>query len=275
MKNLYQARFLVLFLAHAAQGPAAETPAPAIGPCRGSGFVVIQVAANRDLLPKPDSNFEVYFDQNVFRNNSFEEALKRAADAWSGAGSNWRFQFKGYTDAAYDTDARMSLVRGASPIQLPSRVLAATLVSTSTRTGQIVDSDIFYNPGLPIDTYANSQEYDFELIALHEMGHALGLDHNDRCAATPTVMQSTVSPGSKERRLYQQEIGGVKYLYSGREAGVALSPLAISFLGVEGDAPPAPQTINLSGPAGTTWTAGVSAGPWLSISAGLGASRRS
>src|SRR2546426_8678947 len=30
-------------------------------------------------------------------------------------------------------------------------------------------------PGFPINTFPDKQEYDFELIALHEMGHALGL----------------------------------------------------------------------------------------------------
>jgi len=211
---------------------AAETPTPAaLPPCKGSGFVVLQYAPNRDLLPKPDAKLDVRLDGNVFRNNSFEESLRKALNAWNDAGSNWRFNIQGFTDSAYDTDGRMSIIRGGGSWQFPYGVLAAALVSISLTTGQITDSDVFYSPGLPINTYADSTEYDFELIALHELGHSLGLGHNDHCVQSPTVMESTVSPGTKQRRLYQQEIDGVKYLYSGRETGVALAPLSLAFLG--------------------------------------------
>jgi uncharacterized protein (TIGR03437 family) len=269
MKKLFPGFWMVLISAAAAELPAPEQAR--LPPCRGSGFVVLQYAANRDMLPKPDARLDVHLDGLVFRNNSFEESLRRALEAWSTvSGSNWRYNVQGYTDSAYETDGRMSIVRGGHGWQFPRGVLAAAFVATSLTTGQIIDSDIFYNPGLPINTYADAQEYDFELIALHELGHALGLGHNDHCVPSPTVMESTVSPGTKERRLYPQEMDGVRYLYSGREAGVALAPLALTFLGVEGNPAPEARTIVVTGPAGTTWTAGVSAGPWLSISAGSG-----
>ncbi len=261
---------LALFLAVVLAASAAETPAPAALPvCRGSGFTVLQYAPNRDLLPKPDAKLLVRLDETVFRNNSFEESLRSALQAWNNAGSNWRFDVQGFTDSAYDTDGRMSIIRGGGGWQFPYGVLAAALVTTSLTTGQITDSDIFYSPGLPINTYADSTEYDFELIALHELGHALGLGHNDHCVQSPTVMESAVSPGTKQRRLYQQEIDGVKYLYSGRETGVALAPLSLTFLGVEGNPAPAPQTVAVTGPAGANWTASV-AGSWLTISASSG-----
>ena len=263
---------LHLFLSVALVASAAETPTPAALPvCRGSGFVVLQYAPNRDLLPKPDAKLVVRLDETVFRNNSFEESLRNALKAWSDAGSNWRFDVQGFTNSAYDTDGRMSIIRGGGSWQFPYGVLAAALVTTSLTTGQITDSDVFYSPGLPINTYADSTEYDFELIALHELGHALGLGHNDHCVQSPTVMESTVRPGSKERRLYQPEIDGVKYLYSGRETGVALAPLSLTFLGMEGNPAPAPQTVAVTGPAGSNWTASV-VGSWISLSASSGGS---
>jgi uncharacterized protein (TIGR03437 family) len=239
-------------------------------PCRGSGFVVLQYARNRDILPKPDSRFEVWLDQDIFRGNSFEEALKRSLDAWSNAGSNWRYPFRGYTNAAYPYDGRISIVRGGPGWQFPPGVLAVSWVVNSVTTGQVIDADVLFNSGLPINTYADNKEYDFELIALHELGHSLGLGHNDHCVSSPTVMESSGPPGLLEHKLYQQEIEGVKYLYSGREAGVALSPLSLTFVGVEGDPAPAPQSVALTGPAGASWTASVNAGSWLSISAAGG-----
>ncbi len=183
-------------------------------------------------------------------------------------GSNWRFNFTGYSSAASDEDGKMSVVKGGG-FGFPPGVLAVTLVSALTN-GQIVDSDIFFHPGEPINNFPSENEYDFELIALHEMGHALGLDHNDNCLPKPTVMHSTVTPGPHDCSLAEAEISGVRSLYSGSgSSGIAASPLVVYFSGVEGGASPGQQTVTLTGAPGTTWSAAAftkSGAPWLQIS---------
>ena len=77
----------------------------------------------------------------------------------------------------------------------------------------IADSDIFFNPEAPFQTSPNGTQVDFETVLLHELGHALGLDHNDNCVVGPTVMESVVSLGVRKRDLFAAETEGVKFLY--------------------------------------------------------------
>jgi len=55
----------------------------------------------------------------------------------------------------------------------------------STEVGQILDSDIYFNPSDSLTTFAtpsalagNPKSYDFASILTHEMGHALGFSHS-------------------------------------------------------------------------------------------------
>lgn len=77
--------------------------------------------------------------------------------------------------------------------------------------GSIVEADIVFN-----DKYAwatgdtiPSGYYDVESVALHELGHVLGLDH----ASAPAVMQPTIGSGVKRRVLTSDDINGIVAIY--------------------------------------------------------------
>lgn len=86
-------------------------------------------------------------------------------------------------------------------------------------TADIVESDIIFNSNLNFDVYDGpqrpgsntSREYDFQRIALHELGHVLGLGHDDR---QPAIMNSTIGNLS---RLQADDINGADTLYAGIE----------------------------------------------------------
>ena len=266
-------RLLVIGLWCAWAGLAAEMAVAAGNPaCKPGSFVLIGTGRG-DVRGKADSAFRVTLDSTHYQNNGFDQSLRSALAAWSEVkDSGWRFQVAGYDPGVYPEDGRLSIVRGGG-FSYPEGVLAVTLISWLVENGQIVDSGIYFNPGEPIDNTPARSEYDFEHIALHEMGHALGLGHNDDCVATPTIMNSTVDSGAKKPVLFDAEMHGVRHLYGRSPGGVAASPLELKLSGEEAGAPPPSHTLALTGAAGTNWSASVrtaSGRPWLQVSAASG-----
>ena len=62
----------------------------------------------------------------------------------------------------------------------PDRTLAATTFTVDTTDGRILESDIYFNTIFPWSTSdgGTADRYDVESIALHEIGHLLGLSHS-------------------------------------------------------------------------------------------------
>ncbi|MEX0739220.1 MAG: matrixin family metalloprotease [Pseudohongiella sp.] len=86
-------------------------------------------------------------------------------------------------------------------------------------TADLVETDIIFNQNLNFDVYDgpqrpgsnSSREYDFQRIALHELGHVIGLGHDD---TQPAIMSSTIG---NLFRLQADDIAGADTLYAGIE----------------------------------------------------------
>ncbi|WP_339858973.1 matrixin family metalloprotease [Pseudohongiella acticola] len=157
-------------------------------------------------------------------------ALQRAAAEWT---DNTRFTFESsplYRDPCAGSgpgnppdilngiDFR-STVCGNS---FNASTLAVTVFFTEFNilgTADLVEADIIFNQNLNFDVYDGPQrpgsnstrEYDFQRIALHELGHVIGLGHDDTQRA---IMSSTIG---NLFRLQPDDIAGADTLYAGIE----------------------------------------------------------
>lgn len=174
----------------------------------------------------PTATFHINIAGNSPGGESWNSAFVRAMTAWTDATV---FDFVAVNEfLAPCTDRNSSSfgdgITGVDftdtqcGTEFGDNVLAVTLktVSCSNRacTGQttITDADIVFNSSANWDVYSGSLRAgsrDFHRVALHELGHALGLDHEPDTLA---IMQPFVSNIDS---LQADDIEGANFIYGG------------------------------------------------------------
>ncbi|XP_030469878.2 metalloendoproteinase 1-like [Syzygium oleosum] len=91
------------------------------------------------------------------------------------------------------------------PFDGPGNVLAHSFSPTDGRFHYDADEQWSTNP--------SSTQFDLESVALHEIGHLLGLAHTPDQNA---VMYAITNPGALKRDLRQDDIDGIHALYAGQ-----------------------------------------------------------
>lgn len=126
----------------------------------------------------------------------FREAVQRAFGAWQAISTaTIRTEFQGTTVASPNAvDGRTTL--GFLDRSDLDRVLAATSFILNSSTGEIVEADIFFNTRFVWSTAAagESGKVDVESIAVHEIGHLIGLGHS-------AIGETELLPGGGRRVL--------------------------------------------------------------------------
>ena len=161
--------------------------------------------------------------------SEFQAAMARAFATWQAVPTaSIAFEFGGFTGSEPFEDDGVSVL-GLQAEPGMDRVLGATGFLIDTVTGEIVESDIFFNSILPWSTAQGGDpaRYDLESVAVHEIGHFLGLGHSAlgetepradggrRVLATGAVM-FPISLGmgiTYDRELQPDDIAGVSDLY--------------------------------------------------------------
>ncbi|PCJ17412.1 MAG: hypothetical protein COA96_17780 [SAR86 cluster bacterium] len=188
-----------------------------------------------NLWENGEAVFHVGISGNSPSGGSWNDAFKRSMDAWS---NGTAFQF-----VAIDDFVDPCIERGAglfgdnitgvdfSPsvcgTEFGDSVLAVTLTAgtcknlSCTNGFFISDADIVFNSLENWDIYSGpviNFVSDFERVALHELGHALGLSHSQAGSA---IMQSLVSDANS---LQADDINGANFIYGdGSETPVETS----------------------------------------------------
>src|SRR4051812_6705824 len=160
-------------------------------------------------------------------------AVERATSTWSNVGASVRFAYQGMTTAiAEGTDGRNTI--GFLDRPDLDRVLGATSFMIDATTGSIFEADIFFNTSFVFSVAPQGQagRVDLESVALHELGHLLGLGHSAigetertgsggrRVLGSGAVMfPIALTAGAiADRVLQPDDIAGISDLYPGAAA---------------------------------------------------------
>ena len=136
--------------------------------------------------------------------------IKAAAESWYNVGANFQFPFGGEVPAkwGFDGDNHVFFVQGEA--------LGQTTVGVTTIWGNpptIVEWDLMFND--EYHTFWNNlgpcnNMIDLQSVTVHELGHALGLDHTD---VSGSVMWPSIRACADVRHLSSDDRDGVLTLY--------------------------------------------------------------
>lgn len=146
---------------------------------------------------------------------SYNASVQAAMQAWNGLVGTVQFTSTVQTPGVNTAGNRVSEIVMADKVggdDFSANTLAVTV--SYTIGDNRVESDIVFNSARTYDSYRGelrADAYDIQRIALHELGHVLGLGHPDEAGQTVTAIMN-----SRIGNLYEaqtDDITGVRTLY--------------------------------------------------------------
>ena len=186
----------------------------------GGLLLVVLLSAAQAWVPEQtdvwrDGNIPVSFDFSGAPPGPYDwsAASRDGITAWNALLQRVKLQEVPLAGHAWYDNGHNELFFGTQMYDqpFPSGVLAITAI-TSDR-GTRVETDIVFNKNQPWEIYHGKVGFapDFRRVALHELGHVLGLDHPDEAGQTVTaIMNSTESDTDSPTA---DDTSGIRALY--------------------------------------------------------------
>lgn len=178
--------------------------------------------SNKDMPIKYMINPEGFDDCEI-------DAIKEAFKIWGSVkNSSLRFEYGGTTNKMPTAQQMKNYTDEINLVvkeDFPDSGIAVTYIKGSDPKKTITDADILFRKNIPawgffVCKFANLwvNAYDFKSVALHEIGHFIGLDHPNSSLEVPSdkdrisVVQS-IGPGQVIKKLYRDDEDAVQALY--------------------------------------------------------------
>jgi matrixin len=148
---------------------------------------------------------------------ALQSAAARAFSTWEAVPTaSITYQFGGFTSALPGADDGRSTLGFLEEPEL-DRVLASTSFLIDMSTGELLESDIFFNSAFPwsVAPAGETGRYDLESIAVHEIGHLSGLGHS-------ALGETEIGEGGRRRVLAAEAVMFPIAFGAGNTSGRAL-----------------------------------------------------
>ena len=147
-------------------------------------------------------------------NPNFDASAQAAAQAWNAVMGTVQFQTTVASGTAGDGNGVNELAFSAKDFgqDFGANVLAIT--TTYTHSGRRSEADTLFNTAFTWNSYdgpTRSGVVDLQRVAIHELGHNLGLDHPDEAGQFVTAIMNSHVSGQDS--LATDDIDGVQALY--------------------------------------------------------------
>ncbi|PZR74570.1 MAG: hypothetical protein DLM52_09140 [Chthoniobacterales bacterium] len=165
-------------------------------------------------------------------NTSWDAAAAPAATAWDNVMARLQFRTTIASPPTSSGDGVNAIVFSSTVFgqSFGSGTLAVTFYSY-TSAGVITEADVLFNNHESFDSYRGNLHYgsngwaigDIRRVLIHELGHALGLDHPDDNGQHVDAIMNSVT--SNRETLSSDDIAGAQALYGASTASPTPTPL--------------------------------------------------